>query len=438
MQDLFDMGFSVQNSGVKNREILQKAVDADGDIRLDVPGVYPLNDTVLLKSDISLYFGAGVYLSRTCEEDETGPLFINRGAYNGQTDRNIRIDGMKIKVNNVQNDHPAIVNSKKILGLNAVVAFSYVQDVVVQNFEILDLKEWDFALQFCTFQNVLVENVRIEGLKDAVHFGRGKNFTVRHGMFRTFDDPIALNAHDYDISNPQLGWIENGLIEDCVDLADDSTTGFFCRILAGAWVKWFPDMEIQKSDTVIANGRLYRAILPPDGKIFISKTCPSHEKGDKEYDGILWHVCQEDEMHNCGCRNIHFKDIYLEKNRPTAFCIHFDDDNWSRSFYPNAIPPVQENLVFENIVCDAKIDQFLECRTPFDYVKITNSCIEGDIYLRNLAVDGLEYRDAKIYMSGNTLRKPVTIKADEGRKAIVTANCNFGEELSAKGDVSIN
>lgn len=123
MQNLFDMGFSVQNSGVKNREILQKAVDAGGDIRLDVTGVYPLNDTVYLKSDISLYFGAGVYLKRTVEEEETGPLFINRGAYNGQTDRNIRIDGMKIKVNNVQNDHPSVVNSKKILGLNAVVAF---------------------------------------------------------------------------------------------------------------------------------------------------------------------------------------------------------------------------------------------------------------------------------------------------------------------------
>lgn len=27
MQDLFDIGFSVQNSGVQNREIFQKAVD---------------------------------------------------------------------------------------------------------------------------------------------------------------------------------------------------------------------------------------------------------------------------------------------------------------------------------------------------------------------------------------------------------------------------
>ena len=25
------------------------------------------------------------------------------------------------------------------------------------------------------------------------------------------------------------------LIEDCYDLADEDTTGYFCRILAGAW-----------------------------------------------------------------------------------------------------------------------------------------------------------------------------------------------------------
>ena len=33
-----------------------------------------------------------------------------------------------------------------------------------------------------------------------------------------------------------MGWIEDGLIEDCYDLADEDTTGYFCRILAGAWV----------------------------------------------------------------------------------------------------------------------------------------------------------------------------------------------------------
>ena len=102
-------------------------------------------------------------------------------------------------------------------------------------------------------------------MKDAVHFGPGRNFVVRHGVFRTYDDPIALNAHDYTTSNPELGWIENGLIEDCVDLDDpeNGTTGFFARILAGGWRDWEPGMDIQSSgDAVVSGGRIYRSNGP--------------------------------------------------------------------------------------------------------------------------------------------------------------------------------
>ena len=40
----------------------------------------------------------------------------------------------------------------------------------------------------------------------------------------TFDDAIALNAHDYATSNPELGWIENGVIENCHDLNAEKLT----------------------------------------------------------------------------------------------------------------------------------------------------------------------------------------------------------------------
>ena len=86
------------------------------------------------------------------------------------------------------------------------------------------------------------------------------------GIFRTFDDPVALNAHDYAVANPQLGWIEDGLIEDCFDLPDKETTGYFCRILAGSWCDWYKGMEIQNSDTVVSNGRIYRAFQQPGWK----------------------------------------------------------------------------------------------------------------------------------------------------------------------------
>lgn len=88
---------------------------------------------------------------------------------------------------------------------------------------------------------------------------------IRHAVFRTFDDPIALNAHDYSTSNPQMGWIEDGVIEDCYDLDDEDTTGFFCRVLAGSWLPWREGMVVQRSDSVVYSGRVYRVVMPPDG-----------------------------------------------------------------------------------------------------------------------------------------------------------------------------
>ena len=210
----------------------------------------------------------------------------------------------------------------------------------------MDLPPLSFGLHVCTFEDIRLENLNIQGRKDAVHLGTGKRFVIRHGIFRTFDDPVALNAHDYAVANPQLGWIEDGLIEDCFDLPDKETTGYFCRILAGSWCDWYKGMEIQNSDTVVSNGRIYRAFQQPDGKKYTSVTPPSHKAGMEILDGIHWVMVQEGSIYNCGCRNIHFKDIHLQKEREVALSIHFDHDRYSRSVYPGSEMPVQENIIF--------------------------------------------------------------------------------------------
>ena len=92
-----------------------------------------------------------------------------------------------------------------------------------------------------------VITVIIKGRKDGIHFGPGKRFTIRDGIFQTFDDAIALNGQDYSTSNPEMGWIEDGIIENCYDLNQEKTVGFFCRMLAGAWIDWEKGMKVQQS-----------------------------------------------------------------------------------------------------------------------------------------------------------------------------------------------
>lgn len=404
MIDAASCGFLPGNNGAENALALQKAVNNGGTVTVTCPGLYDISEPVLLGDHTTLFFGAGVVLRRQpSSSSETGYVFVNRGAFTGTPNHNIKLIGLHLVCNEVQCGGEG--EGKQIPGLRGHLSFFHIRNLEIRDFEALDLPAKDFGIHICTFENVLIENVRIEGRKDAIHFGRGSKFAVRHGLFRTYDDPIALNAHDYATSNPQLGWIENGIIEDCYDLNDDSTVGYFCRVLAGSWTDWKEGMEVQNSDTVVCNGRLYRVIMPADGAVFRSVTPPSHTSGIAEYDGIRWVMVQEDVLYNCGCRNVHFKDIFLQKKRPVAFSLHFDKDAYSRSYYPGSQAPVQENIIFENIYFQNEIPVLLYSRTPVDTVKFINSVMQNSkIQLEDIETEGIVYPKTGILFSGVTLQ----------------------------------
>ncbi|MBR7083405.1 MAG: hypothetical protein IKI51_05230, partial [Clostridia bacterium] len=313
-------GFSPKNNGNENRRALQAMFDLGGHILIDKPGKYDVVGTAYIGSDTTLEFVSGASLRRVPSGDGDGALIMNKGADARKYDENIVIRGMTLECNGVDisREHGNIV------GANAHVVLFYTKHTKIENFACLDLPHHGFCIQICTFEDSVVENVHIEGMKDAVHYGPGKDFVLRNGTFRTFDDPVALNANDYAVSNPEMGWIENGLIENCVDLDQPETTGFFCRLLAGSWSEWKKGMVIRNSDTVVSGGRMYRAKMTPDDKEYISVTPPTHERGTAVVDGIMWVMTQDKNVAmNCGCRNIIFRNIRLEKNRPTAFCFHF-------------------------------------------------------------------------------------------------------------------
>lgn len=366
-------GFLPSNSGEQNARNLNLLLEQEHEIEVTVPGVYALSDTILIGSNTTLRFGEGVYIKRESHQEEAGYAFVNKGAYTREYDENITITGLYLICNGVECSGPTPGSTKIIPGLSGHVCFFYVKNLVIDHFTSLDLPSKRFGIHICTFENIRVENVVIEGRKDAVHLGRGKNFVIKNGYFKTFDDPIALNAHDYSTSNPQLGWIEDGLIENCYDYNEASTDGYFCRILAGSWTDWYKGMVIQRSDTVIHGGRMYRAIMEPDGKTYVSLTPPTHEKGAAFHEDIRWEFVQDEICYNCGCRNIRFKDIYIEKDRPVAISIHHDNDRWSRSVYPGSVAPVQENIVFENINILGKVPVFLSCISPLKQFEIKNS-----------------------------------------------------------------
>lgn len=376
--DAAKYGFSPKATGVKNMIALQKAVDKTGTIIVSEPGIYKIAGTIYVGSNTTVKFGNGVKLEKVNEQGQFSHVIINKGASKRQYDESIEIDGLEIIVNNMD-----VRMFKEAYGLHGQLAFFYVKDLRINHFRCYDLGKAQYGIHICTFDNVIINDAVIYGQKDGIHFGRGKHFVVSNCTFKTFDDAIALNAHDYAVGNPEYGWIEDGVIEKCYDLNAQPTTGYFCRILAGAWLDWKEGMEVQQSDIVVSENRLYRVQMQPDGKTFISKTRPTHTEGMQTLDGINWGVVQNDVLYNCGVRNVTFRDIFLYKPR-TAFSVHFDIGKYSRSYYPGAIKPVQRNLSFDNIrVMYDTPSTFIHSNTPIDMMSITNSYLQNNSIVFN-------------------------------------------------------
>ena len=137
---------------------------------------------------------------------------------------------------------------------------------------------------------------------------------------------------------------------------------------------------------------------------------------------------EHDIVYGVGCRNIHFKDIFLQKPRTIAFQMHFDKDKYSRSYYPGSAPPVQENMIFENIFIQAPISQLIKAKTPINNVKLINSMLNGsEIYLYDMQ-EGLHYDTTHILMIGTTFK-------GEGEQNIVRVSPTRPADVKIIGSV---
>jgi len=370
--DAADFGFSPEATGAHNTAALQRAFDAGGTVHVTRPGRYRIADTVFIGDDTSLVCDNGVFFVKTDEGRKFAQVILNKGALTKTWNRNIGISGLQIVVNGM--DHC----DWKVFGLRGHLAFFYAKDVRINRFRCLDLGRGQYCIHVCTFEDLVIDDVRIFGWKDGVHLGRGRRFTIRNGVFDTGDDPLALNAHDYSSGNPELGWIEDGVIENCHDLENPARrVGYFCRILAGAWCDWRAGMTVQQGDSVVSGGALYRVSMPVDGRTYVSKTRPVHRKGQVVLDGINWVWVQDEAVYDCGVRNVVFRDCFLRQPR-TAFSVHYDFGKWSRSQYPGAKPPRQEGIVFDNVqVLYTNNVPFLSVATPVDSLSLNNCTLRG-------------------------------------------------------------
>ena len=393
MKKANEYGFLPGNDGESNARALQSALNGGGEVFVEAAGIYDISETVLIDDNTTLVFAKGTQVRRQPSKNGIStPVLLNRGYRTATYNKNITVIGLHVDCNGVENEEYGFDSS--CIGLRAHVGMIFVKDLVIRDYQCVGLLKEDYGIQISAFENVLIEHIFCEGDKDGVHLGWGRNFVIRHGKFRTFDDPIALNAFDYSTSNTHVGWIENGLIEDCYDLNDRSTTGYFCRILGGAWCDWKKGMSVQHSDTICHNGRVYRAVLQPDGKFRVSDIPPTHSEPwiAKEYGGIKWVMVRDEAVYDCGCRNITIRDIHLQKKRTVAVAISLNNDVWARSYTVGCTPVPQENITLEKVYIENEIDTLLESNHPCGNITVADTDLKGaSITFRSEALEALTY-----------------------------------------------
>lgn len=353
--DAKNYGFLPYNSGKENAAALNNAAEKESEIYITVPGIYLISDTVYLNSNTHIHFCEGVTIKRVpSESGDNGNLFINKGAFSGEYNENISITGLHLITNSVESTPAEAGGTKTITGLRGHLAFLYIKHLKLSDITITDLSPKDYAIQISDFYDAEVLNCHIEGLKDGVHFGPGKKFTVKNCRFRTYDDAIALNCFDYSVSNPNCGDIEDGIIENCIDLKGMPTNSFFIRILVGGWRNWEKGMKVYHSDAVNCNGKIYRVVMRPDNEAYISLTPPTHENGFCTLDGIKWVRTHTGYNGNflpltASCRNITVKNTVILQPRQTQILIYSAYDEYVRSYHRGCPVPDIENIVFDNL-----------------------------------------------------------------------------------------
>lgn len=337
-----DFGFSPSENGSNNTLNLQKAIDHGGTIVVRKPGTYNIAGTVYIGDNTTIKFGNGVIIQKSAESGGFSQIFLNKGALTKTYNHDIAIQGLTVKVNNVENW------MDKIYGLRGQVSFFYVKNLVIKNFRCDDVGQAQFCLQVCTFKDLLIDSVFIKGKKDGIHLGKGRRFKISNATFETGDDAIALAAGDWVTGNPEFGDIEDGIIENCYDNKADIIEGAFAKLVTSAWVNWKPGLNLRQGDAVVSNGRIYRVLADIDGRSYRSITRPMFESGKMELDGIQWLMTQKDTSHTAVVRRILFKNIFLKSAR-VPFQLLCYDNNFSHSYYPGAQVPVITEIMLDNV-----------------------------------------------------------------------------------------
>ncbi|MCB0073942.1 MAG: hypothetical protein KDE20_20885, partial [Caldilineaceae bacterium] len=279
------------------------------------------------------------------EQMENDFVLVNQGAYSRTINENILIENIRIKTNGIYGTQ---TKRNSLYGLRGEFAFWGVKNLTIRNVRILDIGPIVYAVHIADFDNVLIDNCRFEGDKNAIVANKGTGLTIKNCKTKTYEDAINLSAAGYQTGTPERGSVSNVVIDGFVDVYHDtSTAGNTIRMFPGAWPAWSAGNYISGDVVLSSNNNLYE-LSEAGSSVWASTVEPSHTLEDDSLwyqyaDGLHWRWIQADSIRYGSITNVSISNAIFNRQRPaiTSF-VQVDTSNHLRTIFPGeTIPLVQ-------------------------------------------------------------------------------------------------
>ena len=393
-------GFSPSAAPAENAAALQKALDGGKRrVRVTKPGVYGLDRPVYIDSHTVLEFAPGAVLAKRALYHN---VLVNRGAWFGGSNECITVRGLEIRANGFDVNPPPGCAAP---GLHGQLAFWKVRDLRVEDYTCNDVGKEQYGIQVVGFDGFTIDGFTIRGRRDGVHLNSGRNFTVRRGVLRTLDDGVALNAGEWPDCTPEMGSLENGVVEQITD--EDGGACNFVRVITGRWREWHAGMRLQRCDLVMRGPRVY-AIFPHAAGTneTVSLVAPPADHPGRVWtspEGLNFHLLQTNGVDRADVRNVVIRDCTILGDRGIS-CM------WEHGDYARLVHPDVPAADYPEI--DIRVE---------NVVKKTSSPLVHGFASAKIRLENVVTRGPLMQLAGFTQFHPAAFD-------IEVARCTFAKE----------
>lgn len=345
--DAYNYGFSPLATGETNSIAINNALALGGKIIVSIPGVYEIDDSIVLPSNTTIEFVKGCTLKHVTPN--TGRFvntFINKGCETSTSNDNISIIGNGLKID--FNGHDGIEGGVTIpfAYQNGRISFYKVSNFFVSGIYVNDPLEsygmYFFEMTNCSYGKIT--DIDLERYpEDGLDFIHCHDIYVKNYRSTTGDDAIFMGSGwlGYDKS---IGDTYNITIENWI--SDGIFRGVPSRIITTSWDNWqsgrtYMGSSEDASELCVNAGRVYRKTTNGNQ---VASNAPTHSTGIVTgADGIGWLVVSDTVKYTNDVYNIRYINCQVLNSSGYA--------NWyyeSPTFSQNTNTAILKDVYFDN------------------------------------------------------------------------------------------